>query len=161
MFKNKWIILILIQIIISLLSGIFLSKMSIIGRIGVSTVYTEYGFMKQWYKGFAAVFLIQLLLIAILWLVKRTTTYKNFSIVNLVFVILGLIGLIYTFYDFTSTSHKYMNSQFHTGGYLFWAGWFITCLYFFIVRVKPKPKMELDETPVVDHTNNRNNDLNV
>jgi len=139
MLKNKWIILILIQVIVSLVSGILLSKMSIIGKIGVSTVYTEYGFMKQWYKGFAAVLLIQLLLIAILWIVKRLTTYKNFSLVNLVFIILGLIGLLYTFYDFTSTSHKYMNSQFHAGGYLFWAGWFITCLYFFFARVKPKP----------------------
>lgn len=146
MLKNKWVILILIQVIVSLVSGILLSKMSIIGKIGVSTVYTEYGFMKQWYKGFAAVLLIQLLLIAILWIVKRLTTYKNFSLVNLVFIILGLIGLLYTFYDFTSTSHKYMNSQFHAGGYLFWAGWFITCLYFFFARVKPKP-IQVEKQP--------------
>lgn len=136
--KNKWIILILIQAVISLVAGILLSKMSLVGRIGVSTVYTEYGFMKDWYKGFAAVFIVQLLLIAILWAVKRTTTYKNFSLVNLIFVIIGLIGLLYTFYDFTSTSHKYMNGQFHSGGYLFWAGWFITCIFFFFARVKPK-----------------------
>lgn len=141
--KNKWIILILIQAIISLVAGILLSKMSIIGRIGVSTIYTEYGFLKQWYKGFAVVFIVQLLLTGILWAVKRTTTYKNFSLVNLVFIVIGLIGLLYTFYDFTSTSHKYMNSQFHTGGYLFWAGWFITCLFFFFARVKPKPASEI------------------
>jgi len=90
--RNKWIILILIQAVISLVAGILLSKMSLIGRIGVSTVYTEYGFMKHWYKGFAVVFIVQLLLIAILWAVKRTTTYKNFSLVNLIFVIIGLIG---------------------------------------------------------------------
>lgn len=139
--RNKWIILILIQAIISLVAGILLSKMSLVGRIGVSTVYTEYAFMKHWYKGFAVVFIVQLLLIAILWAVKRTTTYKNFSLVNLIFVIIGLIGLLYTFYDFTSTSHKYMNSQFHTGGYLFWAGWFVTCIFFFFARVKPKPTL--------------------
>ena len=121
MLKNKWTVLVLIQVIISLVSGILLSQMSLIGKIGVSTFYTEYGFLKHWYKGFAAVLIIQLLLIAVLWIVKRITTYKNFSIVNLILVIVGLIGLIYTFYDFTSTSHKYMNSKFHTGGYLFWA----------------------------------------
>ena len=88
--RNKWIILILIQAIISLVAGILLSKMSLVGRIGVSTVYTEYAFMKHWYKGFAVVFIVQLLLIAILWAVKRTTTYKNFSLVNLIFVIIGL-----------------------------------------------------------------------
>ena len=143
--KNKWIILILIQAIISLVAGILLSKMSIIGRIGVSTIYTEYGFLKQWYKGFAVVFIVQLLLTGILWAVKRTTTYKNFSLVNLVFIVIGLIGLLYTFYDFTSTSHKYMNSQFHTGGYLFWAGWFITCLFFFFARVKPKLEIQKND----------------
>ncbi len=139
--RNKWVILVLIQAIISLVAGILLSKMSLIGKVGVSTVYTEYGFLKHWYKGFAAVFSLELLLIAILWIVKRVTTFKNFSIVNLVLIILGLLGLIYTFYDFTATNHKYMNGQFHAGGYLFWAGWFFTCLFFFFVRVKPKPNV--------------------
>ena len=148
--RNKWIILILIQAVISLVAGILLSKMSLIGRIGVSTFYTEYGFLKDWYKGFAAVFIVQLVLIAVLWVVKRTTTYKNFSLVNLIFIVIGLIGLLYTFYDFTSTSHKYMNSQFHTGGYLFWAGWFVTCLFFFFARVKPKPV----SAPATDYTTN-------
>lgn len=150
MMKNKWIILLLLQVIVSLISGILLSKMSIIGRIGVSTVYTEYGFLKHWYKGFAAVLLAQIILIAILWLVKRFTTYKNFSIVNLVFIILGLLGLLYTYYDFTSTTHKYMNDQFHWGGYLFWIGWFITCFYFFFARVKPKP---ITESSIIKPTN--------
>lgn len=155
--KNKWIILILIQAIISLVAGILLSKMSLIGRIGVSTVYTEYGFMKHWYKGFVAVFIIQLVLIAILWAVKRTTTFKNFSLVNLIFVIIGLIGLLYTFYDFTSTSHKYMNSQFHAGGYLFWAGWFVSCIFFFFARVKPKivpVNTTVNDTKSTDISNN-------
>lgn len=143
--KNKWVILILIQVIVSLVSGILLSKMSLIGRIGVSTVYSEYGFMKHWYKGFAVVLLIQLLLMAILWTVKRSASYKNFSIVNLILIITGLIGLLYTFYDFTSTSHKYMNSQFHWGGYLVWIGWFITCFFFFFARVKPKPAIPVNE----------------
>lgn len=157
MLKNKWTILVLIQVIISLISGILLSKMSLVGKIGVSTVYTEYGFMKHWYKGFAAVLIAQLLLIAILWIVKRTTTYKNFSLVNLVFVIIGLIGLLYTFYDFTSTSHKYMNSQFHAGGYLFWAGWFISCVFFFFARVKPKTipiNTPVNDTKNTDISNN-------
>ena len=70
------------------------------------------------------------------------------------FVIIGLIGLLYTFYDFTSTSHKYMNSQFHTGGYLFWAGWFITCLFFFFARVKPKPDSIHTDHTHIDQNNN-------
>lgn len=46
MLKSKWTILVLLQVIVSLLAGIFLSKMSLIGRIGVSTLYTEYSFFK-------------------------------------------------------------------------------------------------------------------
>jgi len=156
--KNKWVILTLIQAIISLVAGILFSKMSLMGRIGVSTFYTEYGFLKHWYKGFAAVFIVQLLLIAILWIVKRITSYKNFSIVNLAFIILGLLGLFYTYYDFTSTSHKYMNSQFHTGGYLFWAGWFVTCIYFFFARVKPKPAITDMEPKVIEDADWKNSD---
>lgn len=156
--KNKWIILTLMQAVISLVAGILLSKMSLIGRVGVATFYTEYGFLKHWYKGFAAVFIVQLLLIAVLWIVKRITTYKNFSIVNLAFIILGLLGLFYTYYDFTSTSHKYMNSQFHTGGYLFWAGCFVTCIYFFFARVKPKPVVPATEIPVTEDAIANNND---
>ena len=155
--KNKWIILILIQAIISLISGILLSKMSLIGKIGVSTVYSEYGFMKQWYKGFAAVFALQLFLIALLWIVKRLTSYKNFSIVNLVLIILGLLGLFFTYIDFTNTSHKYMNNQFHWGGYLFWIGWFVSCFYFFFARVKPKVLNNIKDETVP--TNNDSIDL--
>lgn len=84
MLKSKWTILVLLQVIVSLLAGIFLSKMSLIGRIGVSTLYTEYSFLKFWYKGFAYILIVQLLLIAILWVVKRFTTYKNFTLVNLI-----------------------------------------------------------------------------
>src|SRR5690606_14170820 len=93
MLKSKWTILVLLHVIVSLLAGIFLLKMSLIGRIGVSTLYTEYGFLKFWYKGFAYILIVQLLLIAILWIVKRFTTYKNFTLVILIFIILGLIGL--------------------------------------------------------------------
>src|SRR5690554_1253263 len=136
--KNKWVILTLIQAIISLVAGILFSKMSLMGRIGV--------------------FIIQLLLIAVLWIVKRITSYKNFSIVNLAFIILGLLGLFYTYYDFTSTSHKYMNSQFHTGGYLFWAGWFVTCIYFFFARVKLKPAITDMEPKVIEDADWKNSD---
>jgi len=49
-----------------------------------------------------------------------------------------------------------MNSKFHTGGYLFWAGWFFSCLYFFFARVKPKPKILLEEEPELMDLNENN-----
>lgn len=135
---KKILNLILLQGIISLISGILLSKMSLVGKIGITVVYTEYSLLKTWWKGALVVFLIQLILIAILYVAKRFAHYKNFVIINLVFIILGLIGVFFTYIDFTTTSHQYMNSKFHTGGYLVWLGWFINCLYFFIFSVKSK-----------------------
>ena len=38
-----------------------------------------------------------------------------------------------------------MNNKFHMGGYLFWVGWFFSCLFFFFARVKPKPKVIIEE----------------
>lgn len=141
---KKILNLILVQGIISLLSGILFSKMSFIGQIGISIAYTEYKILKTWWKGALLVFGIQLVLIIVLWLVKRLSTYKTFALVNLVCIIIGLIGVIYTIYDFTSTSHKYMNKNFHWGGYLVWIGWFISCIYFFFVRVHPKIQVVQD-----------------
>lgn len=148
---KKILNLILLQGIISLISGILLSKMSLVGKIGISVVYTEYSILKTWWKSALLVFVIQLILIALLYVSKRFMIYKTFVIINLVLVIIGILGLFFTYIDFTTTSHKYMNSKFHTGGYLVWAGWFINCFYFFIFSVKPKP---------VEMINTKNNDLN-
>ena len=43
-------ILTLIQALLSLVSGILISKMSFIGKIGVSTFYSQYAVFKTWWK---------------------------------------------------------------------------------------------------------------
>lgn len=136
---KKLLNLILLQGIISLISGILLSKMSLVGKIGITVAYTEYAILKSWWKAALVVFAIQLIIMAILYVSKRFMLYKTFVIINLVLIIIGLLGVFFTYIDFTTTSHKYMNSKFHTGGYLVWLGWFINCIYFFIFSVKPKP----------------------
>jgi hypothetical protein len=51
--------------VLSLIAGLLLSRMSFIGRIGISLFYKEYTFMKTWWKGtlviFALLFLLMLL----------------------------------------------------------------------------------------------------
>jgi len=117
---KKILNLILIQGIISLISGILFSKMSLVGKIGITVVYREYSILKTWWKAALLVFLIQLIIIAILYLSKRFLIFKTFIIINLITVIIGILGLFFTYIDFTSTSHKYMNSNFHNAGYLVW-----------------------------------------
>nr|WP_297306759.1 hypothetical protein [uncultured Flavobacterium sp.] len=143
---KKILNLILLQGIISLISGILLSKMSLVGKIGISIVYTEYSLLKTWWKAALVVFIVQLIIIAILYISKRFMLYKTFVIINLILIIIGLLGVFFTYIDFTTTSNKYMNSKFHTGGYLVWLGWFINCIYFFIFSVKPKPTTESTNT---------------
>lgn len=153
---KKVINLILLQAVISLISGILFSQMSFVGKIGITVAYREYTILKTWWKAALMVFAIQLALVIFLWFTKRFSTYKTFAIINLIFVILGLIGLLYTFYDFTNTSHKYMNGKFHMGGYLIWAGWFISCIYFFFLRVKPKPILPTVAPPTVHNKTEEN-----
>ena len=43
-------ILTLIQALLSLVSGILISKMSFIGKIGGSTFYSQYAVFKTWWK---------------------------------------------------------------------------------------------------------------
>lgn len=135
--KNKWTLLIIFLLIISITSGILLSKMSLIGQIGISTFYTQYSFLKNWYMSAALIFLSLTLFTALLWICKRTLSYRNFTIINLILLILALIGFFYTYYDFTSSSLKYLNNKFHMGAYLFWATCLLLNISFFIIRVKP------------------------
>src|SRR5690606_41669620 len=82
-----------------------------------------------------------------------------FVIIDLVFIIIGLLGLGYTYWDFTATSHKYMNANFHWGGYLVWIGWFVTCVYFLFFGFKPKEKITsqtIDEIPTADTATSEN-----
>ena len=39
----------LVQALLSLISGILISKMSFIGKIGISTMYREYTIFKTWW----------------------------------------------------------------------------------------------------------------
>lgn len=105
------------------------------------------------------VFGIQLFLIIVLGLNRKLNKYKNFVIIDLVFIIIGLLGLGYTYWDFTETSHKYMNANFHWGGYLVWIGWFVTCVYFLFFGFKSKEKITsqtIDEIPTADTTTSEN-----
>lgn len=158
--------LILFQAILSLVSGILFSQMSFIGKIGISMTNNEYSVLKTWWKGALIIFGVQLFLIVILGLNRKLNNYKSFLIIDLVLIIIGLLGLGYTYWDFTQTSHKYMDTLFHWGGYLAWLGWFISCLYFLFFSLKPKspstvkvPKKEEEKSiypPINDDPNQMN-----
>ena len=128
----------LVQALLSLISGILISKMSFIGKIGISTMYREYTIFKTWWKTALLLLIIQLILIAVLQLFKAKVSVSFSRLLAFLLIVLGGIGAYFTYIDFTTTSHKMMRLSFHLGFYLFWVGWFITCFYYLLFKNKKK-----------------------
>ncbi|SEN69193.1 hypothetical protein SAMN05216436_12016 [bacterium A37T11] len=122
--------LILIQALFSALSGYLFSKMSFVGRVGISVAFREYGVLKVWWQTAIILFVIQLMLITMLFIFRKLTGRIITRLVAFGFLLIGLLGAYFTYQDFTSTSHKLMRFYFHLGGYLFWAAWAVTCVWF-------------------------------
>ena len=128
----------LVQALLSLISGILISKMSFIGKIGISTMYREYIIFKTWWKTALLLLVIQLVLIAVLQLFRTKVSVSFSRLLAFLLIVLGGIGAYFTYIDFTTTSHKMMKLSFHLGFYLFWVGWFITCFYYLLFKKKKK-----------------------
>lgn len=139
-------ILALIQAILALICGILMSKMSFIGRMGINFLHRDYLIFKTWWKTALAILAIQLILILILVVARSLSSSKVNRLICLLFLIFGLIGAYATYIDFTTTTHKMMKGSFHSGGYLFWFGWLISCLYFMISS--SKKKVLLSDLPI-------------
>ncbi len=127
-----------IQALLSTISGILLSQMSLVGKIGISVIYREYGLFKIWWKTAILLFAIQLALLLVLWLVKRLLGRRLAIAAFLLFLLFGLVGAYFTYLDFTTTNHRLMRTNFHAGVYLFWGTWVLLCLYFMAVPMKKR-----------------------
>lgn len=134
-------ILALFQALSSVISGILISKMSFIGRVGINMMHREYLIFKTWWKTALLFFVTQLVLILILEILRKISP-KFQKIISFLLVIIGGVGAYLTYIDFTTTSHKMMKMSFHSGFYLFWVSWFITCFYYLFQRFPQKHKKE-------------------
>ena len=56
-----------------------------------------------------------------------------------ILLLVGILGVGATYWDFSHTMHKVMKAKFHFGFYLFWLGWAVSCLYFISVK-RPREK---------------------
>jgi len=144
--------LIAIQALLSTISGVLLSQMSFIGKVGISVMYREYGIFKVWWKTAILLFIVQLALLLVLWLIKRLLGRRLAFAAFLLFLLFGLVGAYFTYLDFTTTTHRVMKANFHAGVYLFWGTWALACVYFIVVPRKKRQRHEataesLDEDP--------------
>lgn len=135
----KTISLILIQALLSVISGVLASKMSLIGKLAVSVTHREYSVFKTWWKTALIIFAIQIILIFILWVFKKISNSLGTVVSLLMLVIIGF-GVYYTYLDFTETSHKHMKMTFHSGFYLAWLGAALSCIFFIITPIKNQNK---------------------
>ncbi|MGL5274153.1 hypothetical protein SAMN04488018_102170 [Myroides marinus] len=138
-------ILALLQLSLAIVSSILISKMSFIGKIGISLMYKQYTVFKTPWKTALIIFGIQVFLILLLALFKRFASNKVSHTISFVFLVIGAIGVYYTYLDFTTTSHKYMKFYFHLGFYLFWFNWILSCIYFFFLKGKKKVTVDTPE----------------
>ncbi|MBO9682611.1 MAG: cytochrome d ubiquinol oxidase subunit II [Flavisolibacter sp.] len=117
------------------LSGYLMSKASFIGRLGMTYVYKEYRFLKTWWKGALAVFIVWILLLIIQTIVERKLSKQKAIIVHVAFILLALVGLYFTYSDFQhTTSHRWLKERFHIGAYLFWLGWVIISVFYIVQK---------------------------
>ncbi len=122
--------IILLQAVLALLSGYLISKMSLIGRIGINLMYGEYAIFKSWWQTALLFFGIQLLLLGTQFFVKKRRGNKLAFRLSLALLVIALIGLYVSYNDFQHTfSHKLLKEKFHLGFYLFWITWIGSCLF--------------------------------
>lgn len=122
------------------LSGYLMSKASFIGRLGMTFVYKEYGFLKTWWKGALAVFVVWMILLIIQAIVERKLSKQAAAIIHIIFILLALAGLYFTYSDFQhTTTHRWLKEKFHIGAYLFWLGWIIISVFCMVQKRKKLP----------------------
>ena len=125
--------LILFLVALSVMSGYLLSKPSLVGRVGISLFYTEYHFLKTWWKGAFVVLVVLMMVYAMQELLQRRLVKKSAGMLHTGMLVAGVIGMYSTYYDFRHTlSHRLLGERFHIGAYLFWIGWVIISGYFLL-----------------------------
>ena len=98
-------------------------------------MYTEYKFLKTWWKGAVLVFAVWLILLMVQSAVQKRLSRSASNIVQLIFLLAALAGLYFSFTDFRdSISHRWLGTRFHNGVYLFWFGWIVISVYLLIKK---------------------------
>lgn len=117
---------VLVLVPLAALSGFLLSKASWIGRTGINFFFTEYKFLKVWWKGGLAILFGWLFLLLLQHFFTRRSTLKQSLTYFGASLLVCFVGLFLTYHDFTTNfSHKLLGWKFHLGAYLFWVGWLV------------------------------------
>jgi hypothetical protein len=132
---HKRYMLLLFLFVLSIISGFLMSKASWVSRVGMSLFYRQYNFLKVWWKGGLAVFLVWMLFFGVQGLVQKKLSRAMAVRVHILAGVLALLGLYFTYNDFRNTlSHNLLGERFHLGAYLFWIGWLFISGFFILEK---------------------------
>ncbi len=142
--KRKLAVLIIFHSVFTLLQVYLISKISLLGKIGISIAYKEYKFLRSGWKMYLLLMAVQLLIIGLFnYGYKKFGRRTYFKLIGAV-AIVTLTGLWATYNDFTHTfSHRLLEEPFHLGFYLFWMGLIATCIFFAVQPAKVSPQEEV------------------
>lgn len=130
-------ILVILLAFFSLIAGYLLSAISFVGRASISLFYTQYQFLKTWWKGALLVFIVWIALFIIQSVLYKRASKKTSNIIQTALLIIAIAGLYFSYADFRNTvSHRWLGERFHLGVYLFWLGW-IAIIIFLKLQRKP------------------------
>ena len=145
--RKLWLVLFIAAL--SLLSGYMFSKVTWVGKIGLSFFYTEYNFLRVWWKGALLMFGVLMVLFIIQNWVQNNRSKRTARAVHITSVLLALTGLLVTYNDFRNTmTHRWLGERFHIGGYLFWIGWMVIS-FFLLANMRTKRLTDTSNTDKV------------
>jgi hypothetical protein len=123
----------------SVITGYLLSGISFIGRTGVNLVYTEYKFLKTWWKGAILIYVVWSILFFIQSYLSRKAGNSTAKLINIVALLIAVGGLYFSYSDFrNSLSHRLLGERFHLGVYLFWLGWMAISIVLLLAKKPAK-----------------------
>jgi hypothetical protein len=119
------------------MAGYLFSKISFIGRLGISLFYNNYAFFKTWWKGGLLVFVILMVMLVVHTIAHRYFNRRNAIMFHAIAAVCIVLGVYMTYQDFRHTlSHHLAGERFHLGAYCFWLGWVSICLYYLVSLLK-------------------------
>ena len=125
--------------VLSVVAGYLLSKVSIVGRMGMKIFYKEYLFLRSWWKDTLLLFVVLIILFVVQDYLKQKLPWNRSNKIFVISVVLALAGLYISYDDFRHTiSHHLLGERFHIGVYLFWVGWMVTSLYYIVQNALDK-----------------------
>lgn len=134
---KRFLPVLLILACVSLVSGLLLSRASLVGRVGISLFYRKYSFLKTWWQGAVTVFVVLILFLIIQGFIQYKLPVARSRLIHYILILAALAGLVFTYLNFRhSTTHRWLGERFHIGAYLFWLGWIVISIFYLMLPAK-------------------------